>query len=79
MLLTNSDLAQRRKYEEAQSKQFGNLHERMKLVMAICRQRGLQEDKELWDALFDLELEVSMHAPADPPFGRRKLPNNVSF
>ena len=74
MLLTSRDLAQRAKYESAQAKQFGNLHERMKLAIVLCRERELWKDNNLWQAIHDLETEVSFHVPADPPFADRVVP-----
>ena len=71
MKLTKRDHEQRVKYNRTRPKQLGNLHERMKLLVAICTDRHLWEDNDLWQALLDLATEISMHAPADPPFGHR--------
>jgi hypothetical protein len=83
---TPKDRATSAAYRAAQSKQFGDLHERMKYLMdkarsyaEQCRDCDTPHDKrtrmfnDVWQALFDLELEVKYHVPAQPPFGRRVI------
>ena len=58
-------------YEATAPKQFGNLHERMKYVMALLEAEKDNVSDKLWHAVFDLETEVKFHTPAEPPYGRR--------
>ena len=74
MLLTKRDLERRAEYEAAEPNQLGNLHQRMKLVVKLCQERELWEDNELWQAIFDLQTEVSFHAPVNPPLAARIRP-----
>lgn len=74
MLLTKKDLLQRDKYKAAQPKRSGNLHERMKLLRKLAEDRHDGTDDDFWNALDDLETEVSMYDPAEPPFGERVEP-----
>lgn len=74
MWITKRDEVVAKAYDEAKPKQFGDLHERMKYLMALIR------DQELWkthhaitDAIYDLETEVKHYVPARPPFGRRAV------
>lgn len=60
-------------HSRAVPKQFGNLHERMKFVMAAMRRAVDLIPTDLWHAVHDLETEVSLHTPVDPPFGRRRV------
>lgn len=62
-------------YRASQAKQFGNLHERMKFAMERLQELyGCGVDiNDLWQAMFDLQLEVSFHTPAEPPYGRRMM------
>lgn len=63
-----------RHYAEAEAKQFGNLHERMKYLIACARNMGQDKfDNTTWNALWDLETEVSYHTPAEPPYGSRSI------
>jgi hypothetical protein len=73
--LTASERATRLEYEAAAPQQFGTLHERMKYLLACARRCHLHEfDNDTWQAIFDLETEVSCHQPARPPFGHRAWP-----
>ena len=69
--LTPENLATRKRYLATQAKWLGNLHERMQCVMKLAQERRLWTDNDLWQALWDLALEVSMTEPAEPPFGHR--------
>ena len=67
-----SEQAERRRYEAAEAKQFGNLHQRMKYLIAAAQKAGHHNlGNEVWHAIWDLETEVSHHVPAEPPYGRR--------
>lgn len=74
--ITRTDEQRRAAYLAAESKQFGNLHERMKYVIA-CLESSTARDSELLHelnvAIYDLETEVSYHEPAKPPYGRREI------
>lgn len=61
-------------YRETKSRQFGNLHERMRYAIELLAQHPDLEGSELANALYDLETEVSFHVPATPPYGRRTIP-----
>lgn len=71
MKITKEQEATRKDYLDAKPKQFGNLHERMKLVMELLKDDRDSISTELETALHDLETEVSYHKPAKPPYGRR--------
>lgn len=77
--ITHRDEETRQSYRESIPRQLGNLHQRMKIVMDMARHLrsigvlGGLESQALWHALHDLELEVSYHVPADPPYGWRGL------
>jgi hypothetical protein len=61
-----------RAYKRAKARQFGTLHERMKYLVEVARKSELwKTENDVWQAIFDLELEVCCHQPAKPPFGRR--------
>ena len=61
-------------YRAAEGKPFGNLHERMKLVLDLAGEAVLYRGHPaLWQALHDLATEVSYHEPAEPPYGRRPI------
>jgi hypothetical protein len=67
-----SDRANEARYEAANPKFLGNLHERMKLVMEIVNNSHLWETHhELHIAICDLKTEVSFYDPQEPPFGQR--------
>lgn len=73
MKLTDAALQCSAAYEATPPKRLGNLHERMKLVVALMcdeRQRALVSEP-LWLAVWDLQTEVRYHRPATPPYGRR--------
>lgn len=67
------------RYQAAEPKQFGNLHERMKFLMKLAEGRKLHEThQEIHHAIWDLLTEVQHTEPAEPPFGQRvvgTLPN----
>lgn len=71
MKLTAKDEERRRKYFQSEPKHLGNLHERMRYAMDLLEQECETVGDALWDALFDLELEVSYHVPQTPPYGQR--------
>jgi hypothetical protein len=72
MKITDKDRAIAEKYNNAKTNQFGNLHERMKYVMAqLTEQSASTIGNDLWQALFDLQTEVSFYEPQSPPYGRR--------
>jgi hypothetical protein len=62
------------RYDTAEPKQFGTLHERMKYLIALGRECRLWEmHNDVWQAIWDLETEVKYHEPASPPFGHRTV------
>ncbi len=80
--LAEKDLESRKKYVQANHKQLGDLHERMKWLVG-CKE-SLREythgtkDRELFTlvqalgfAVLDLENELSFHEPAKPAYARR--------
>lgn len=76
--LTKADNARSRAYVKAKPKKLGNLHERMRLVVALVdaayKKAGANFDEEhpyLRMAIYDLETEVQFYEPAKPPFARR--------
>lgn len=70
--ITSKDEAVRLCYEAAEPIHLGNLHERMKYLLACARKCKLNDhDQETWQALWDMVLEVSYHEPGNPPFGKR--------
>jgi hypothetical protein len=70
--LTDSDLAIEASYHAEKPDALGNLHQRMKAVVERAREIGLSRiDNDLWQAIHDLQTEVSFYVPARPPFGRR--------
>lgn len=71
MKLKPSNNAARRAYLSASPKKLGTLHERMAFVMGLLQRERENVCHELWDAIYDLELEVSYHEPQLPPCGRR--------
>jgi hypothetical protein len=74
MTITKDDAFRRKEqYRKAQPKQFGDLHERMKLVIALMQAAKASVPDELWHAIYDLETEVSFYEPAKPPYGRRVI------
>ena len=73
--LTDDNLRCMREYKKCNPVQLGNLHQRMKYVMAIMRRLGQDHvDSALWHAVFDMETEVKFYKPASPPFGHRGEP-----
>jgi hypothetical protein len=76
----NNDL-----YIKSESKQFGNLHERMKWLL-LCHENlkthvdSINDEsfkiayQNLSVAIMDLETEVSYSSVASPPYGRRHIP-----
>ena len=74
MKITPNDHATRVADDAAKPDQFGNLHERMKyLVAALHAHEGGPREGTLWQAVYDLETEVKYHKPANPPYGRRAV------
>ena len=71
MKLTKADKERAARYRHAVPWFLGVLHERMNYVMQHAQKERTNLSPSLWDALFDLELEVSFHEPAEPPYGRR--------
>jgi hypothetical protein len=70
--LTAMDLEARRTYLAAVPKQFGDLHQRMKYLLEKAREVGYEVlGNDLWQALFDLENELSFYPAVRPPFGSR--------
>jgi hypothetical protein len=60
-------------YRDAQPKQFGNLHERMKYLIELAKKYGHDTPADLHHAIFDLRTEVEGHMPVKPPLGRRMV------
>lgn len=75
MKTTKQDLKRRENYKDCGPNQLGSLHERMKRVMQLVNDEELRKliPHSLYDALYDLEEEVSYHEPARPPYGRRQV------
>ncbi len=72
-------------YDEAQPKERGNLHQRMKFVIkALDEARGWQTSEpdpefdqlyhDLVFGIIDLETEVKFYEPARPPYAKRPVP-----
>lgn len=73
MCLTKADKAQQDLYRDAKPDNLGTLHERMQAVMYHAQLTDLyRTDPVLWDLLHDLQIEVSFHRPAKPPYGHRR-------
>ena len=70
MRITAKDKKRKAAYDASKPQQLGNLHERMKYVMLMLTG---DERNDLWQAIYDLEIEVAYHEPADPPYGRRTM------
>jgi hypothetical protein len=65
----------RARYEAATPDNLGDLHQRMKAVVDRANDIDLPSiDVHLWGYIHDLQLEVSYHRPAKPPFGKRCRP-----
>lgn len=71
MKLTTQNIANAVAYRESMAKQFGTLHERMKYVVECMQRERVTMSIDLWNAIYDLETEVSYHEPQMPPCGRR--------
>ena len=71
MKLNQSEIHRAQKYQLAEPKQFGNLHQRMKLVILLMQKERELMPHDLWNAIYDLETEVKYHEPAKPPYARR--------
>lgn len=68
---TRKEIANRDAYRKCTPKQFGNVHERMKLVVELLNKCDrLAFSHELWTAIYDLETEVSFYEPKNPPHGQ---------
>lgn len=73
-MLTKADKLRGRAYEAATPNDLGNLHERMKAVLERAHEIHLEKiDHVLWHRIYDLQTEVSMHEPAQPPYGHRHI------
>jgi hypothetical protein len=73
MKLTAKDLEVYRRYESAVPDLLGDLHQRMKYVMALLHKQGPEAvGNDLWHAIWDLETEVRFYEPRRPPFGQRE-------
>lgn len=69
---TAADYAVEARYRAARPDDLGTLHERMKAVIERGRAIELWRiDNDLWQAIHDLQTEVSFHEPASPPYGHR--------
>ena len=73
----------RAEYDRVEPKQFGNLHERMKYLVAAVQSATRAGDhlavpREVNDAVYDLETEVRYYPPVDPPFGQRVIKRRKS-
>jgi len=70
--LTKENEASQEAYDNAKSDTFGDLHQRMQAVIDRANAISLWEsDPALWDAIHNLELEVSFYQPAKPPYAKR--------
>lgn len=71
--LTPDDIACCEKYRRCSPVERGNLHERMKYVIDLLEMNRGQVPigSDLWNAIYDLETEVSYHSPKIPPCGQR--------
>lgn len=63
--------ANQRDYDQAKSKQLGDLHQRMKFLIEVAKPYEEVLPGEVWHAIWDLKDEVENYKPARPPFGRR--------
>jgi hypothetical protein len=72
MKITRKNQVTADRYRATVPKQLGDLHERMRYLMQLGSEAELwKTHNDLWHALHDLEVEVSFHEPAHPPFGKR--------
>lgn len=69
--ITSNEVANSERYERTEPKFLGNLHERMKYVMAAMQKHYQVVPSELWQAVHDLQTEVRYYEPVNPPFGKR--------
>ena len=60
------------RYAEAKPKQFGNMHERMKYLIAAATEDEAAVPQDVWHAICDLQTEVEGHTPIEPSFGPRR-------
>jgi hypothetical protein len=70
--LTAKERETKRRYDAAEPKQFGNLHERMKYAIECGQQCQLWKHNDIWQALWDLATEVSYTEPAEPSYASRQ-------
>ncbi len=72
-IITRAQEAVADRYRDARPRQLGDLHQRMRWVMEVARKDKAAGalGNDLWQALHDLQTEVSYHEPARPPFGKR--------
>lgn len=62
------------RYMQAQPEQFGTLHQRMKYLLQVANAANLAwMCPTVWNAIWDLEMEVKNHEAATPPFGSRPV------
>jgi hypothetical protein len=73
MIMTAS-IDNRQRYARAKPNPLGDLHQRMKAVIERGREIELWAiDNDLWQAIHDLQTEVSCMTPAKPPHGHRGM------
>jgi hypothetical protein len=74
MKLTEKQKSQRLAYQAGTSfDNLGDLHERARCVRMLAQKHHGQIPSELYQAIFDLELEASFYNPANPPYGSREI------
>jgi hypothetical protein len=72
MKTTQAEIRRHLAYKQNPSyNSLGNLHERMRCVRVLADTVHKSLPNDLYQAILDLELEVSFHEPADPPYGHR--------
>ena len=83
MRLKQKEMARHAAYNEDSSVDtLGNLHERMRAVRTLAQKywetlsndEGRRDYNNLYQAIWDLETEVSFYEAANPPYGRRETP-----
>ncbi len=75
MRLTKAEIQRHRQYQQGTSvDSLGDLHERMRAVRTLMqkyREANTPVPRDLAQAIWDLETEVSYYIPAKPPYGKR--------
>ena len=57
-------------YRDAEPRQFGTLHERMKWLIEAIQNGKSEISSDVREAVHELEAEIKHHVPAKPPFSK---------